>query len=160
MAHLEGSAGSMGLLPSSPEVLLMGFEVFEKRMAPLGKAPSVTIQKRGLFSLNRAAHALIGEATTVELLYDREERVIGLRPVREDAPHAYVLRPQSSTKNTGPLLLAGTAFTTFYHIDTTVTRRWTPTVKDGILCIDLKEPGVEIIGNRRSRKAEDGQNNN
>jgi hypothetical protein len=135
----------------------MGFEVFEKRMAPLGKVPSVTIQKRGLFSLNRAAHALIEEATTVELLYDREERIIGLRPVAEDAAHAYVLRPQSSAKDTGPLLLAGTAFTTFYRIDTTVSRRWTPTVKEGVLCIDLKESGVEIIGNRRSRRADDSQ---
>ncbi|NKT46166.1 hypothetical protein GS908_01205 [Rhodococcus hoagii] len=39
----------------------MAFEVFDKRMSPLAKAPSVTIQKRGIFSINKAAHALIGE---------------------------------------------------------------------------------------------------
>ncbi|MEU0521717.1 hypothetical protein [Streptosporangium sp. NPDC006007] len=135
----------------------MGFEVFEKRMAPLGKAPSVTIQKRGLFSLNRAAHALMGAPKTVELLYDRSERIVGLRPIDEDAPHAYILRPQSSVKDTGPLLLAGTAFTTFYGIDTTVSRRWTPTMEDGILCIDLKKHGVEIIGNRGARRTDGSQ---
>ncbi|MBM4496980.1 hypothetical protein GS426_19820 [Rhodococcus hoagii] len=27
----------------------MAFEVFDKRMSPLAKAPSVTIQKRGIF---------------------------------------------------------------------------------------------------------------
>ena len=36
-----------------------GFEVFDKRMTPLAKAPSVTIQRRGVISLNRVAHDLI-----------------------------------------------------------------------------------------------------
>ena len=30
----------------------MPFEVFDKRMTPLAKAPAVTIQKRGVISLN------------------------------------------------------------------------------------------------------------
>ncbi len=30
---------------------MMGFEVFDKRMTPLAKAPSVTIQKRGVIWL-------------------------------------------------------------------------------------------------------------
>lgn len=151
----EDALKGLRLLLCLREVMFMGFEVFEKRMAPLGKAPSVTIQKRGLFSLNRAAHALLGEPKTVELLYDRAERVVGLRPINEDAPHAYALRPQSSARDTGPLLLAGTAFTTYYGIDTSVSRRWVPKMQDDILCIDLKEPGVEIIGNRGSRKSDD-----
>ena len=77
----------------------MGFEVFDKRMAPLAKAPSVTIQKRGIFSINRAAHKLIEEPETVELLFDKENKVIALRPSKE--PHAYSIRPQSS-RDTAP----------------------------------------------------------
>jgi len=50
----------------------MAFEVFDKRQAPLGKAPAVTIQRRGLMSLNRAAYNMINEPSTVELLYDRD----------------------------------------------------------------------------------------
>jgi hypothetical protein len=129
----------------------MKFEVFDKRLAPLTKAPVVTIQKRGVISLNRAAYALIGEAATVELLYDRDERVIGIRPVADDVPHGYPVRPQSTTKTTGPLLIAGTAFTQFYGVDTATTRRWTPTMLDNILCIDLKQPGTPIVGNRSSK---------
>lgn len=127
------------------------FEVFDKRLTPLAKAPVVTIQKRGVMSLNRAAHALIGEAATVELLYDRDEKVIGIRPVADDVPHGYPVRPQSTTKTTGPLLIAGTAFTQFYGIDTATTRRWTPTMQDNVLCIDLKKPGTAIVGNRSSK---------
>ncbi|WP_219419672.1 hypothetical protein [Pseudonocardia nigra] len=129
----------------------MAFEVFDKRLTPLSKAPIVTIQKRGVMSLNRAAHALIGDAETVELLYDRDERIVGIRPVADDVPHGYPVRPQSATKSTGPLLIAGTAFVQYYGIDTTTSRRWTPTLRDGVLCIDMKEPGTPIVGNRARR---------
>lgn len=129
----------------------MPFEVFTKRMAPLGKKPSVTIQKRGLFSINRAAHALLGEPKTVELLFDRQDHVVGMRAVDEDAPHAYVLRPQSPAKDTGPLIIAGGLFTQFYEIDTSVSRRWIPTFEDGILRVDLKTEGVIATSNRGRR---------
>lgn len=127
---------------------MAGFEVFTKRMAPLGKKPAVTIQKRGLFSMNRAAHALMGEPKAVELLYDRDERIVGIRQVDEDAPHAYVIRPQASTKDSGPLIIAGGLFTQYYGIDTTVSRRWIPTFEDGILRLDLKTEGVVVTSNR------------
>ena len=131
----------------------MAFEVFDKRLTPLTKAPVITIQKRGIMSLNRAAHALIGEPKVVELLYDRDEKVIGIRPVSDDVPHGYPVRPQSTTKSSGPLLIAGTAFVQYYDIDTTTSRRWTPTVRDNILCVDLKEPGTPIVGNRSKNAA-------
>lgn len=132
----------------------MGFEVFDKRMAPLAKAPSVTIQRKGIISINRAAYALMGEPATVELLYDKDRKVVGLRGADESVPHAYEVRAQSASKETGPLIVAGTAFTNFYKIDTTVSRRWQPFVEDGILCIDLASGGVEIRGNRSPRTSD------
>ncbi|ROQ05547.1 hypothetical protein EDF54_2166 [Rathayibacter sp. PhB93] len=123
----------------------MPFEVFDKRMAPLAKAPSVTIQKRGIFSINKAAHKLIGEADTVELLYDKEEQIIALRPSSDS--HAYVVRSQAG-RDTGQVVMSATAFTQYYDIDTAVSRRWTPYVQDGMLCIDLKGHSVEVKGNR------------
>lgn len=133
----------------------MPFEVFDKRKSPLAKAPSVTIMKRGTVSMTRAAHALLENAETVELLFDRDRNVIGMRPAAEDSPHAYVLRSQSPTKQTGPLILSGTAFTQFYGIDTTTSRRFTPHMEDGILVIDLNGPSVEIVGNRSSTVGEE-----
>lgn len=133
----------------------MGFEVFDKRMAPLAKAPSVTVQKRGIFSINRAAHRLIGEPETVELLYDRDNRIIAMRPSSE--LHAYKIRPQASqaSKDVGQVILSATAFTQYFDIDTSVSRRYTPYEEDGMLCINLAGPSIEIRGNRAKRDEPD-----
>lgn len=133
----------------------MGFEVFEKRMVPLAKAPAITIQKRGIFSINRAAHNLIGGAETVELLYDKVDKIIGIRPIDETSPHAYTVRAQSPNGDSGQMILSATAFTQYYDIDTDVSRRWVPYEKDGILCIDLKGSSTVIIGHRTKREPEE-----
>lgn len=126
----------------------MPFEVFDKRMAPLAKAPSVTIQRRGIFSFNKAAHKLIGEPATVELLYDADRQVIALRASAE--AHAYNLRSQSA-RDTGQVILSATAFTQYYGIDTSVSRRFKPYEQDGMLCIELSGPSVVVAGNRSKR---------
>lgn len=131
----------------------MGFEVFDKRMAPLAKAPSITIQKKGIFSINRAAHNLIGAPETVELLYDRDAEIIALKP--SSGSHAYAIRPQT-TSETGQVILSATAFTQYYDIDTTISRRYEPYEDDGMLCIDLRGKSVEIIGNRSKREDTSG----
>jgi len=128
----------------------MAFEVFDKRQSSLAKAPTVTIQKRGLMSLNRAAYNMINAPATVELLYYRDANIVGIRAASEDMPHAYSVRSQGD-RATGPAIVAGTAFCQFYGIDTTISRRWTPAVTEGILCVDLSTPGAEIIGNRTPR---------
>lgn len=134
----------------------MAFEVFDKRMAPLAKSPAITIQKRGIFSINKVAHQMIGEADTVELLYDKEARVIGIRPVEGTPPHAYTMRPQSN-RGTGQTILSATAFTQYYDIDTTVSRRWEPYKEGDMLCINLNSKSTVIRGNR-SKKEPEGSN--
>ena len=130
----------------------MPFEVFDKRMTPLAKAPSVTIQKRGVISLNKAAHDLINNAETVELLYDRDRNVIALRASDDSSPHAYAVR-NGSKRGPGQAIVSATAFTAHYGIDTTATRRWKPFVEDGMLCVDLSTEGTVITGNRTKTTA-------
>jgi hypothetical protein len=126
---------------------MMPFEVFDKRVSSLPKAPSVTIQKRGVISLNKAAHDLIGNAETVELLYDRDRQAIALRAADDSSPHAYAVR-SGSKRGPGQAIVSATAFTAHYGIDTTATRRWKPFVEDGMLCVDLTTEGTVITGNR------------
>lgn len=125
----------------------MPFEVFDKRMTPLAKAPAVTIQKRGVISLNKAAHELIDSPDTVELLFDADRQVMALRSADDASPHAYGVRA-GSKKGPGQAMVSATAFTQHYGIDTTATRRWRPFVEDGMLCIDLSTAGTVIEGNR------------
>ncbi len=133
----------------------MGFEVFQKTSAPLGKSPSVTLQKTGILSFNRSAMALIGTPGFVELLWDPERSVVGVRGCEESNPNAYIARAQNLKEDKGPILVAASTFASFYKLDTSVSRRWAPYLEDDILCINLAELGHPVVSNR-TRRAEVG----
>lgn len=128
---------------------MANFETFTKRLVPLGKRPFVTIQKRGTISLNKAAHVALGTPETVELLYDSENQIIGLRPVDPTAEHAYPVRGVGDEPTS--FLVAGTAFSKHYGIETSASRRWPADVIDGVLTIDLKLEGTVVTSNRDGR---------
>lgn len=133
----------------------MAFEVFQKSSAPVSKVPTVTIQRRGLMSLNRAAHGLIGAPDFVELLWDAERRIVGLRAADEGNPNAYPARPQSSSKdNKGPILVAGAVFARHYDIPTDESRRWVVRADDGILLVELDKESQKVTSNRNGRNAQ------
>lgn len=125
---------------------MSNFQVFTKRMIPMGKAPFVTIQRRGSMSFNAAAHAAMGSPEAIEFLYDADERIVGVRGVDPDVEHAYPIRPMGTARNT--FMVSGRAFTQHYGIDTEVARRYPAQMVDGVLCVDLKLPGTEVTGNR------------
>ena len=131
----------------------MGFEVFQKGSAPIVGVPSVTIQKRGLFSLNHAASELIGHPDAVTFLWDSNNRLIAIRPAEPEDPNAYPAREQTVRKprpngQRGTVLIAGSMFTKYIGADTAVARRWVPRVQDGMLIVDLSEDGQVVIANR------------
>ncbi|MFG3683166.1 hypothetical protein ACGF5H_23970 [Micromonospora chalcea] len=130
------------------------FEVFTKRMVPLVKQAAVTIQKRGTLSVNRAAFVAMGEPKAVELLYDAKEKMVGLRSVSRETEHAYPIRAQGQ-KDDGPYLVAGTAFTKYYGIDTSVSKRWTAEMVGDVLCLDLKKAGTVVTSNRGPKRTEE-----
>lgn len=130
----------------------MSFEVFDKRSAPMKGAPSVTVQRRGIVSINAPAHKLINRAQVVELLFDPARRVMALRPA-DPSPRTYELRSPSKS---GQTMLSATAFTQAYEIDTSVSRRYEPFEEDGMLCINFNGPSTEVRGNRRAKTSEDG----
>lgn len=124
----------------------MAFEVFDKRKSALGKVPSATLQRKGILSLNASAHRLIDFAESVELLFDPENQVIALRP--SEASHAYAFR--IANKTTGQVIVSLTAFTEYYEVDTSVSRRFTPRKEGDMLCLDLHD-GTAIVGNRSKK---------
>jgi hypothetical protein len=122
------------------------FETFTRRMIPLVKKPSVTIQKKGTMSFNKAAQVALGSPEAVELLYDKEAKIIGIRAVDPAVEHAYPMRPQGS-KSDGPFIVSGSAFTKYYGIKTDEARRFTADVQDGVLCFDIAS-GTVVTSNR------------
>ena|SRR6266699_1955899 len=124
------------------------FEVFSRTSVPLSKDPAVTIQHRGSLSLNKSAYVLLGSPTAVQLMYDRSSRVIGIRATADGAADAYVPRAATKDGDAGPFLVAGKAFLSHFRIEMKQTKRYLVTVEDGILLVDLKQPGTTITGSR------------
>lgn len=118
---------------------------FDKRSRPIVDDAFVTIQRRGTFSFNKAARAAIGDADAVELLYDADERLIGFRPVEPSHPRAYALRKQGRANN---WIVGGQAFTKSFKIGTDTAMRYVAAAQDGVLVVDLKQPGTDATGVR------------
>ena len=123
---------------------MANWEVFQRRAAPGVSQPFVTLQKRGTMSLNAAAFEALGEPEAVELLFDRGERLLGFRPVDPSAAHAYKPRKQGRTAN---YVVSGMALTQYFGIETDTARRYAE-VQDGVLVVDLKQPGSDATGVR------------
>jgi hypothetical protein len=121
------------------------FEVFSKRLVPLKKSPMVTVAKRGTISLNKSAFSALGSPAEVELLYDRDERMIGLRPAGPGTEHAYPVRMASGKAN-GPYVISAIAFTKFYDIAVGRSLRWPARLVEGVLCVDLDGEPLPVAG--------------
>jgi hypothetical protein len=124
----------------------MPFKEFDKRAATASKSPFVTHQRRGPFSMNRAAFELMGEPEAVTLLYDEEEQLIGFKPADSSNPRSFPVRPQG--KNAATLMIAGQSFSKHFGLDTSIARRYSVEMRDGVLVLDLKSDSVDATGPR------------
>lgn len=127
---------------STEERLVHQFETF-RRTGGVPTEPLVTIQRRGLISLNSAAYRALGSPVAVELLYNAERSTIALRAVDPHASHSHIVR-STSRSGAGPYVISATAFTRFYDIDTSTASRWVARMQDGLLCLDLTSRPVPI----------------
>lgn len=123
----------------------MPFEVFDKRALPMVKRPQVTIQAKGTIGLNRACFELLGKPDAVELLYDREAKLIGFRAVDPNSQHAYPMRAVNSGST---YIVAGTRFLNYYDIPIGIARRYNVAMQAGILTLDLNSEFVLAVSNR------------
>jgi hypothetical protein len=105
---------------------------------------SATLLAKGNLSLNRPAHEGIGEARAVQLLYDPDERIVGLRPVEPGTPDSYDVRMKGANRN-----ISFSGFAKHWGIDTSTSRRYRAEMIDGVLAIDLKQEAGEV--NPRNR---------
>jgi hypothetical protein len=134
----------------------MTWETFQRQRAPLSEEPTITIQRRGTLSLNAAAHSALENPEAVELLFDRSTRRMALRKAEPSTSHAYLVRPLGKGGSTW--LVSGQAFTRYYGIDSEKAMRWDAKLdSDGLLVVDLNDPGTEVTGNRKQAEEPDLQ---
>lgn len=130
----------------------MPFEIFDRSKSVYGRSPNVTIQARGIFSINQAAYRRMGEPRYVYLMYDPDQRLIGIQGTTDDqGGHKVRVADQAGAA----AVISGTAFTKYYDIDTTESLRWEPRFDGDVLIVDLKVPG-RPIGSRRTRPQDAG----
>ncbi|MHB8466743.1 MAG: hypothetical protein ACYDH6_19230 [Acidimicrobiales bacterium] len=131
---------------------LPGFEVFtRRRYRPDEQEPWVTIQKAGGISFNNAAFEALGEPKAIELLFNRKQRILGVRSVDSSVPHAYKVQAPGGGKRDKGFIISGRSFMAFYGIEQDEARRRKATVDSGTLYVDLNEPGVVVTSNRTGR---------
>jgi hypothetical protein len=129
----------------------MPFELFTRQRPPAVREPALTIQKQGSLSLNRAAYEALDSPEAAELLFDRDERRIGIRKADPSADHAMPVRPLG--RGGSSWLISGRTFTIIYEIPTESARRWLAQTVDDMLVVDLKEPGTDVSGPRSRERA-------
>jgi hypothetical protein len=129
------------------------FEVFTGRFKPASsKTMRVTLNKRGVFSLNSATYAALGQPKFVELLYDRASKVIGLRPTEETTKHAYPVRSQRNAKS---YLVGAMAFYQAYDLDVGEgLLAFDPALEDGVLILEQENATAIPTRSRRNGKGD------
>jgi hypothetical protein len=80
--------------------------------------PFVTIQKKGVISLNRAAFEALESPESVELLYDHDECRVALRKGDPSVEHTYHVR--APVQNHATWVISCSAFVNYYEIDASV----------------------------------------
>jgi hypothetical protein len=131
------------------------FQQFDKQGARLVKTPELTIQGKGTIGLNASAYHLMGQPDAIEFLYDPDAKVIGLRPVPEEDVHAYPVRAVGAVKDKDrakTFLVAGTAFLKYYGIPFGDPVRREVSFVDGVLIVNLNDPGRSAMSNRTRAK--------
>lgn len=126
---------------------MAAFEKFRRSSAASSDRPSVTITRRGLIALNRAAFDALGAPDNVELLYDRTARRLGIRVTPDDDPDGFAVRA-SASRTGAPFMITAIAFTKHFGIDTSTAMRWTAALDGDTLCADLGRAGTPVTSNR------------
>lgn len=114
----------------------MPFQVFRRRSRVTYSKPSIGVHRRGTLSFNGAAidllaeHSKIADKTNiyVQLLYDPEQKIVGLRSVPPESTDSYPVRKQRKSDS---YLLSGGGFFGYHRIDVSVHRRYTARIYDG-----------------------------
>lgn len=122
-----------------------GFEEFDQYHSRSVKTLFVTIQRRGNFSLNRAAYKALDEPEAVKMLFNRSKRLIAFRKADSNVSRSTPVRRQHQSES---FLIAGLTFCKEYDIDTTTARRYVGKMQDGLLIVDLNEPSTNATGPR------------
>lgn len=112
--------------------------------------PMLTLQRRGLISLNLAAFKTLGEPAAVALLYDADEGIIAMRKVARTYHNGYPVRKQPNSRS---YLVGATGFTSYHKINVDVPRRYMGRLYGDQMLGFVVAEGTELKPRTRTPKA-------
>lgn len=116
------------------------WEVFKRKRVALRRAASVTIGKGGQLLLSPVAWLLLDGTEAVDLMFDPDQHVIGIRPSAADNAFR-VSGYRQRTK-----IISGRSFLAYFKIEWR-SMRFPAFLHDGVLCVDVSGPGLEVTSN-------------
>jgi hypothetical protein len=116
--------------------MMKQWELFEK--IPAGRTARsmrVSLNQRGIFSLNKKVFAELDQPEAVELYFDKINKLIGIKPSKLDSKYSYPVK-QAGAANSW--VVRASAFLTYYNIKITGTMMFpSPTMEDGMVVLDM-----------------------
>lgn len=119
-----------------------GFEIYVKGSTPPTRAPRISILKRGAISFNEAAFGILGSPAAVQLLFNPESRVAGIRAVIENHPSAHPVRTNQGARS---YVVGCQGFLQHFDIRYDHSRRYAPRFEKNALLIDVDDPVAEQL---------------
>lgn len=130
----------------------MPYEIFTRKVVR-AKNPTLAISKSGRIAINKAA-ALIFEKNAVEfvlLLWDKENRKIGIRPITKKDSRAYPVK--YGPKNNGAYFAAKTFFD-YVNLDYAETRAFPAVWNEEESILEAQIPAEHLRDERQQRLIE------
>ncbi len=119
--------------------------VFKQQGSRSASTKRVSLSVRGVITLNQLAYEELGSPQAVELLFDPEEKLIGLRPVEKSVRHGYRVRKQGKNNS---YLIGAKAFCNFNSIEHSETKAFNEVaMDDDVMVLNLKQM-TPIVGRR------------
>lgn len=98
----------------------------------------VSLSKRGVLSLNKSAYEALGEPKAVDLLFDKEESLVGIQSSTPNAKTSFKVNEQQSKYKS--YYVSAKSFCDYYQIDISKTISFSDVkIDNGILILDLKK---------------------
>lgn len=112
-----------------------GWDLFEKINSRAAEMV-ITVYKGGQFSLTKATCDAI-DSEYVELLFNRNEMKIGIRPADSSSSNAYQLRqPKRQTSR----ILSAAAFIAYYQLDEIKGKKYQVKKEDDMVVFNVEKP--------------------
>jgi hypothetical protein len=110
--------------------------------------PMFSLQVSGALQFNKAAFEMLGRPEALRLMYDDQHNLIGFRPAKVGERSAYVVRKADNAERYG---ISAKAFTNYFGIPLSETRRYEARKYGDVVAVNLNEPdSVSARGSRSS----------